>query len=110
MTGQDVVTRWRGMVNDDIIEYRYADSQARTWLNDAVVELLDNRPDLGMDDDNTMLAMVPLTALSQTLTLPTDMQRPLAYLMTAYMYEDAGSADANLQAAQATRKLFLSMI
>jgi len=110
MIGDDIITRWRGMVNDDLEEKRYSAADALIILNDALRTLYDLRPDLALSTDGTMAPFTDLALPTATVNLPEAFRITVAHIMAARTYEDEGNDDFNLKQAADHRQKFLSRI
>lgn len=110
MTGQQVVTFWRGLISDANVEYRYADTLALELLNIARQALASDRPDLLLDTDGTMDSIADLTALSQDAGFDSGMLPALAYHMAALIYEREGTDENNMKRAADYERKYRGLI
>jgi hypothetical protein len=110
MTGQQVVTFWRGLVSDSNVEYRYSDTLALELLNLARQALASDRPDLLLDTDGTLDTITDLSALSETDVFNSDSKQALAYYMASLIYEREGTDENNLKRSADYERKYRALI
>jgi len=91
MTAQDIIDRCREILKDDIEPYRIDDSEFFSSISDGLWEAEARRPDLLIQTDGTITAVVEITATSATISFPDRTKEMFACYTSyrSYISEDA---------------------
>ncbi len=107
MLASAIINRARLMVYDLTATYRFSDANMIIFVNDAVDALITRRPDLVMDDAETVKALADATLTSSTIDLPNSTTEAMAHFV-AYRALQMDSADtANAEKAEQHYQEFL---
>ena len=111
MTAQDVITRARYFVKDDIVPYRISDAAFFPQISDALVEMKARRPDFLIKADGTFASIADITSVEDTINFP-DRTREAIACYTAYrnyITDDADRHNTSQAAAMLNRYESLMM-
>jgi hypothetical protein len=102
MLASDVITVARENLEDTIVEYRFEDTELLTALTSATRRLATDKPDLLVDSDGTLIAVVDVTALGNTLIFDRDWLEALSSFLChlIFLKDSSDTYNANQAATQ----------
>ena len=92
MLASAIINRARLMLADTVVTYRWSDVTLLIYVNDAVDELTNRRPDLVMDDAEVIKALTDVAATTETIDLPASTTEAMAHYV-AYRALETDDAD-----------------
>ena len=99
MLASDVITVVRQNVSDTIEEYRFDDAEMLTTLTSATRQLAIDKPDLLVDSDGSLVAIVDVTAVGDTLIFDRDWLEALVNYASHLLFAKDGSDTYNANQA-----------
>jgi hypothetical protein len=97
-TVQDYITAARTLLQDEVVPYRYKDTELAEALGFALLDARKMRPDLFLDTNGTVANVGRATALNTAITMEPMYQRSLVYAIVGNAFlrdeEEASQAQA----------------
>ena len=110
MLASDVITVARQNLNDTIPEYRFSDPELLSTLTSATRRLATDKPDLLVDSDGTLIAVVDVTATSDTLIFDRDWLEALSNYICHLIFAKDNSDNYNANQSATHKALYEAAI